>query len=224
MSTSALIFANGQPPSKNLLRRLLPDASFLVCADGGANAAAKYGVKPQAIIGDLDSITVHALKKFHNAEIHKVVDDYSTDLEKTLAWVTNKGFHTITVAGATGGRLDHFIGNLSAMVKFSGKANITFIDDTGEWIYIDRSKELHIPVGSTVSLIPLSHCDGIVTSGLRWNLNFESLELGVRDATSNIVDGSPVHISVAKGNLILFHLFKPDLAGKPRKTTKRKTK
>ncbi len=222
MTPSALILANGQPPSKKTLLRLLKGVSLFVCADGGANAAARYGLKPDAIVGDLDSIKAQTLKRFQKAEIHKVIDDYSTDLEKTLAWVTDKEFRTITVAGATGGRLDHFVGNLSAMVKFSTKADITFIDDAGEWIYVDRSKELHIPVGSTVSLIPLSHCDGIVTSGFRWNLNFESLELGVRDATSNIVDGNPVHISVAKGNLILFHLFKPELAGKPGKSIKHK--
>lgn len=222
MNKAALILANGAPPSKKIIRQLLNGSTSFVCADGGANTAARYGLKPNAIVGDLDSIMPQALRKFRTAEIRKVVDDYSTDLEKTLSWVTEKGYQMITVAGATGGRLDHFIGNLSAMVKFSPKAAITFIDDEGEWIYIDRSKDLHLPVGATVSLIPLSHCDGIVTKGLRWNLNFESLELGVREATSNIVDQSPVRISVAKGNLILFHLFSPTSRLRPRSTKKRK--
>ena len=208
MNKNALILANGEPPTKKLIKSLLVNAALLVCADGGANSASRYGLKPGAIVGDMDSVLTQTLRKLGKAEIHKVVDDYSTDLEKTFAWVIDKGFHSITVAGATGGRLDHFIGNLSAMVKFSPKAAITFIDDAGEWIYIDRSKELRLPVGATVSLIPLSHCDGIVTKGLRWNLNFESLELGVRDSTSNVVADNPVHINVAKGNLILFHLFK----------------
>ncbi len=207
MGAKALVLANGDAPSKKMLTHLLKESAIFVCADGGANSAAQYGLKPDAIIGDLDSSSKSTLRKFAKVEIHKVVDDYSTDLEKTLGWVTDKGFRTIVVAGATGGRLDHFLGNLSAMVKFSPKASITFVDDTGEWIYIDRSKELAIPVGTTISLIPLSHCDGIVTKGLRWNLNFEALELGVRDGTSNVVVESPVHISVAKGNLILFHLF-----------------
>jgi thiamine pyrophosphokinase len=142
MSNKALILANGEPPTKKLLKKLFSDAQLFVCADGGANAAARYELKPNAIVGDLDSITSQALKKFHKSEIHKIVDDYSTDLEKTLAWVTDKGIRTITVAGATGGRLDHFVGNLSAMVKFSSKAQITFIDDAGEWVFIDREKDL----------------------------------------------------------------------------------
>jgi thiamine pyrophosphokinase len=219
---NALLLANGEPPTKKLLKQLLADSPLFVCADGGANTAAQYGLKPDAIVGDLDSATAKSLKTLRRAEIHKVVDDYSTDLEKTLAWVVDQGIHTITVAGATGGRLDHFVGNLSALVKFSNRAAITFIDDTGEWIFIDRSKDFLLPIGDTVSLIPLSRCDGIVTKGLRWNLNFEALELGVRDATSNLVNDSPVHISVAKGNLILFHLFSPASSRKSYPPRKRK--
>ena len=222
MNKNTLILANGEPPTKTLMKRLLGDSSLFVCADGGANTAARYRLHPSAVVGDLDSATAAALKALRTAEVHKVVDDYSTDLEKTLAWVIDRGSHAITVAGATGGRLDHFLGNLSAMVKFSSRATISFIDDTGEWIYIDRSKDLQLPVGATVSLIPVSRCDGIVTKGLRWNLNFEALELGVRDSTSNVVDASPVHISVAKGNLILFHLFKPASQRKSRHSKKAK--
>jgi thiamine pyrophosphokinase len=222
MSHHALILANGEAPSKRTLTRLRKASSFFVCADGGANCAARYSLKPDAIVGDLDSALKTTLRKFANVEIHKVVDDYSTDLEKTLTWITDKGYRTVTVAGATGGRLDHFLGNLSAMVKFSPKASITFVDDTGEWVYVDRSRELHIPVGTTVSLIPLSRCEGIVTKGLRWNLNFEALELGVRDGTSNVVLESPVRISVAKGNLILFHLYQLSPASRTFRTLKRK--
>jgi thiamine pyrophosphokinase len=202
---------------------LLADASFFVCADGGANTAARYGLTPDAIVGDMDSIQLPAIGKFQNVATLKIVDDYSTDLEKSLAWVIDKGYDSITVAGATGGRLDHFIGNLSAMVKFSPKGTITFIDDAGEWIYVDRSKDIHLPAGTTVSLIPLSHCDGIVTKGLRWNLNYESLELGVREATSNVVEEGSVHISVAKGNLIMFHTSMPVVIRKSRITKKRRS-
>jgi thiamine pyrophosphokinase len=222
MNNNALILANGEPPTKKLMKKLLAGSPLFVCADGGANIAAHYGVKPNAIVGDMDSITAQSLSKLRKAELHKVVDDYSTDLEKTLSWVIDKGFHDITVAGATGGRLDHFIGNLSALVKFSAKATITFVDDSGEWIFVGHSKNLSLPVGATISLIPLSHCDGIVTKGLRWNLNFEALELGVRDGTSNVVLESPLHISVAKGNLILFHLFAAPAGRKSRRTAKRK--
>jgi thiamine pyrophosphokinase len=220
MKNSALVLANGGPPTKRLMKKLLAGLPVFVCADGGANTAVRYKLKPVAVVGDMDSVSARALRSLRKAEIHKVSDDNSTDLEKSLAWLIERGSRIITVAGATGGRLDHFIGNLSAMVKFSAKATIRFVDDSGEWIYVGRSKNLNLPVGATVSLIPLSHCDGIVTKGLRWNLNFESLELGVRDATSNLVDATPVHISVAKGNLIVFYLYKLAFVRRTHRTKK----
>jgi thiamine pyrophosphokinase len=207
MADQVLILANGDAPTKHLLKTMLSRGMFFVCADGGANAAARYKLQPSAIIGDLDSVEPATLKKFSRATIHKIVDDNSTDLEKTLAWVIGEGYRHVVVDGATGGRLDHFIGNLSAMVKMSNNASIQFVDDAAEWIFIDRFKNLSMIPGSTVSLIPLSRCEGIVTKGLKWNLNFESLELGVRDGTSNLVVDRTVHISVAKGNLILCHQF-----------------
>src|SRR5512141_1042329 len=114
MTQHALILANATPPSKKLLKQLSTDASLFVCADGGANTAARYGIMPEAIVGDLDSIHAQTLYKFRKAAIHRVVDDFSTDLEKAMSWVIDKGYNHIVIAGATGGRLDHFIGNLSA--------------------------------------------------------------------------------------------------------------
>lgn len=207
MIPQALILANGDPPTKRLLKLLLKNAALFVCADGGVNTAARYGLKPNAVVGDMDSARPASLKKFHSTTIHKIVDDNSTDLEKSLSWIVQEGYRHVIVLGATGGRLDHFIGNLSALAKMSMHATIQFVDESGEWIFVDRFKNLSLPAGVTVSLIPLSRCDGIVTKGLKWNLNFESLELGVLDGTSNLVVESPVHISVAKGNLVLYHQF-----------------
>lgn len=222
MNNNALILANGEPPTKRLLRTLRAHATIFVCADGGANAAARHDIKPDAIVGDMDSVQPQVLRKFRSAVIHKVVDDYSTDLEKALSWVIDQGFQDVVVAGAIGGRLDHFIGNLSAMVRFSPKASVRFVDDEGEWVFADHSINPNFPVGATVSLIPLTRCEGVVTTGLRWNLNFESLELGVRDGTSNKVTENPVHISVAKGSLVLFHLFKSGSARRSIRPRKRK--
>jgi thiamine pyrophosphokinase len=47
-----------------------------------------------------------------------------------------------------------------------------------------------------------------VTKGLRWNLKNESLELGVRESTSNVIISSSVNIKVKKGRLITFAMTK----------------
>ena len=198
-----LILANGKPPGKRLFRTYLSSSDIFICADGGANSALRFGATPHLIIGDLDSIQKETLRAFKNTQTIKLNSQNSTDLEKALAAAIRKHSTHITVLGATGRRIDHAIGNLSALVKFSPRAIITFVDETCELIPVGRSLNLNIPVGTTVSLLPISRCEGIFTHGLRWNLKNEPLELGIRDSTSNLVISPSITMKVRKGDLIV---------------------
>jgi len=200
----ALILANGKPPSKRLFQQSFVSDDYFICADGGANTAARFGYTPNLIIGDLDSIEKQTLMVFSKVEVKKLKDQNSTDLEKALKAAIQKKCEEIIVLGATGGRLDHAIGNLSALAKFSNKTQITFIDDIGIFTAVNHSIEFDLPIGTVISLLPLSRCEGIVTKGLKWNLKNESLELSIRESTSNAVVTSPVSIKVKKGSLITF--------------------
>lgn len=206
MIKKALILANGQPPSKRLLQKLLKSADIFICADGGANTAAQFGLKPDLVIGDLDSIQAATLKRFSRVPVRTIADQNRTDLEKALSWAIRKGIKQVIVAGATGIRLDHSIGNLSALAKFSRKAMITFIDDRSKLVSVGSAYEFEAPAGTVISLIPLSLCEGVVTKGLKWELKNESLKLGFRESMSNVVKSSPVSITVRRGDLLLYRL------------------
>ncbi len=201
-----MILANGEAPGKKLLSKSLRAGDFFICADGGANTAVRFGVKPQLIIGDFDSVTGATLGILSDVRTKKIRDQNSTDLEKALSYAVQKRYTDIVVLGATGGRIDHEAGNLSALAKFSRKAKIRFLDKFGQLVPVNRGQTFDLRPGTTVSLMPISDCTGIATSGLKWNLNNESLRFGYRDGTSNIVQSSPVRITVRSGNLILFIL------------------
>ena len=200
----AVLLANGRPPLKGMIERSLRDAPFFLCADGGANAAARMDIRPDLIIGDLDSISRATERKFSGVTTRRIADQNSTDLEKALTWLTRKGYKGIEIYGATGGRLDHTMGNLSAIAKFQRKARLVTHDTEGSMYPILSRFEAHIPKGSIVSLLPLTLCEGVVTKGLKWNLRYESLALGMRDGTSNVVSSSPVSIIVRRGTMFLF--------------------
>lgn len=206
MRRHALILANGSPPPKRLFRLYRAWAEYFVCADGGANTAARWDERPDLIIGDLDSIQSAAVKKFRRVKMLRIADQNSTDLEKALSWIVRRGYRRIVVLGATGGRLDHLAGNLSALGKFSRKASIRFVDGDGILQAVGRELTFKARRGTTVSLIPLSRCAGIVTKGLRWELKREVLELGVRESTSNVVKSGRVSIRVRRGRLLLFRV------------------
>ncbi len=207
MPKRALVIAKGEPPKKIRLQALVREADVVLCADGGANVALKHGLVPDAIIGDLDSIHAETLVKFHKVPTYQDSDDETTDLEKAIAWAIKGKYDHVTVVGASGKRLDHTIGNLGVLAKFYPDAVVRFIDDFGELTYVGRELSVEAKKGETVSLIPLSRCEGIVTGGLRYALNGETLELGVREGTSNVVTASPMTIKVKKGHLLLFRVF-----------------
>ncbi len=206
MKRRALIIANGEPPKKQLLLSLANDASLVVCADGGANIALRFGLQPDAIVGDMDSIHAQAFVKFRKITIVEDHDDNTTDLEKAIRWVISQKIELITVVGATGKRLDHSVGNLGVLVKFHSDAQINFVDDRGELEFVGRELRFEAKKGTTVSLIPVTRCEGVTTIGLEYALKNECLELGVREGTSNKVTGSPVVITVEQGNLLLYKL------------------
>ena len=176
----------------------------MVCADGGANAAARAGIRPDLIIGDLDSVTPATLRTFRSVPIRRLVDQNSTDLEKAIRWLLRKGIRTISIVGATGGRLDHVAGNLHVIGKFSRRADLQIVEEHGTLVAVGKSREFPYPRGSTLSLIPLSRCSGITTRGLRWELRNATLELGRRDGTSNVVVSSPATIRLRSGTLLVY--------------------
>jgi thiamine pyrophosphokinase len=206
MTKTALILANGKSPTKVLFMNCRKRSEFFVCADGGANYAAKFGERPDLIIGDLDSIKASTVRKFQDVTTRRIADQNSTDLEKALSWLIRKNYTDIIVLGATGGRVDHLAGNLSVLGKFAKRAHITFVDESGEMRSVGSEVVLEVPPGTTVSLIPLSRCEGILTIGLKWELQNGVLELGFREGTSNVVKSSPVTIRVLRGTLLLYQL------------------
>lgn len=205
-SPLAIILANGNTPTKGLLARHLADADLFVCADGGANAAVKLGVTPDLIIGDLDSILPATLRKFSGVTARRITDQNSTDLEKALTWVARNGYREARVFGATGGRLDHTVGNLSALVKFSRQIALTMYDMDGELSSVGSERVFDVPTGTTVSLLPMTLCEGVMTKGLKWELRYESLALGQREGTSNVVVSNPVIVKVRRGALLMYRV------------------
>jgi thiamine pyrophosphokinase len=165
------------------------------------------GITPDVIVGDLDSIHSEALVKFRRIEMCEDRNDQTTDLEKAITWAIQSNFDHITVVGASGKRVDHTVGNLGVLRKFYPDAIISMIDDSGELCYVGREYSFEAEKGEVVSLIPLNRCEGVSTSGLKYALDAENLELGVREGTSNVVVAPPVTVKVKKGHLLLFKLF-----------------
>ena len=114
----ALVIAYGEIPPRTIVRKLAGSADLVVCADAGANSARTLGVRPDVVIGDMDSISLATKRFFRGVPVMFIGDQNSTDLEKALEFCIQRGFRSIDVVGATGGRLDHTTGGLGCFKKF----------------------------------------------------------------------------------------------------------
>ncbi len=200
-----MIVGNGSPPSSALLTQLLKSDAILLCADGGANAVHKLGHRPQAVVGDLDSVDPTLRQAWPETEWIQVdADNTGTDLQKVLRYTQQLGVTAATLTGVTGGRTDHTLWNLSLLSTYAETMDLCIVDDDCLIRLIHESICFDAPKGLKLSLSPLAgRVDGVTTQGLRWPLKAESLIPGRRDGISNEVTDSPVKISTESGQLLL---------------------
>ncbi|MFZ4620811.1 MAG: thiamine diphosphokinase [Bacteroidota bacterium] len=208
--THALIICNGEMPSTKLLSPLLKKKPLIVCADGGANKVRPFGIIPDYIIGDLDSITQKTRLYFSSVPIIHISDQNSTDLEKVIEFLLTSKIPSATIIGATGERPDHTLSNFSILLKYHKKIAMQFFDERCTVEIIQKKIRFKAEIGQQISLVPMGKCSGITTKGLKYPLKNESLELGVREGSSNEASASSVDVSVRSGSLLLFRIH-PDI-------------
>ena len=112
----AVVLAAGDYPVHPLPVRLLREATYVVCCDGAANAYLERGGKPNAIVGDGDSFIAQPL----DADCRRVVlpEQDTNDLTKSISFLHEQGVRRVAILGATGGREDHTLGNISLLIEY----------------------------------------------------------------------------------------------------------
>ena len=208
-----LVFANGAVTDGAMLRRAVESAadSTIVCADGGALNATRFGLKPDIIIGDMDSLTDEQLSVYERGGVEILrypAEKDETDLELALRHCVGLGAEEIAIIGALGGRVDLTLANiwLLSLSIFDG-IPVTVVD--GEQSLRCLRPGFHAlrgEGGDTISLIPLNgRVAGITTAGLRYALADESLEFGPARGISNVMLGGRAEIAFRAGLLLLVH-------------------
>lgn len=164
-------------------------APRLVAADGGADAALRFGHVPDAVIGDMDSMSDAARQVIPTDRIHHIAEQDSTDFDKCLRSVEAP---VVLALGFTGARLDHQLAALTSLVRHPWQVCIM----VGEQDVVFRCPKLFamdMTAGERVSLYPLSVVKGTST-GLRWPIDGVVLSSDARVGTSNEALGGPVTI------------------------------
>lgn len=206
----ALIFANGELTHPEAVRELARNAKLIIAADGGLAHVQSLGLKPNLIVGDLDSVTPDQVRwaEEQGCEIRRFpVDKDETDLELALRAAEESGCKNVIITAALGGRLDHTLSNIFLM-NLPRLSEIELRIDEGdqEVILILQSIEVTGKAGDTVSLLPLSPIvRGITTSGLKYPLIDESLVFFQSRGISNRMLSNSAKIQIQSGILLCIH-------------------
>lgn len=211
-SSIALVICNGEPPTKKLARQLARSAHLIVAADGGANICWQLGLRPDVIIGDLDSVTPATKKFFSSAEIIRVNRQDNTDLEKALDFLVEREILQATIIAATGKRLDHTLGNLSVIWNYTSSIDFSFVGNGWFATPVGKKKKVAAKVGTTVSVLPFGNCAGITLKGLQYPLTNGSMKVG-EIGVSNVVTKSPFTVEVKKGKMLMIILARHSSIG-----------
>jgi thiamine pyrophosphokinase len=202
---TTLLICNGEPPSRDLIRRMLRRADRVVAVDGGANAARAIKVTPDLILGDLDSVTPATRRKFAKVPTIRIPSQDNTDLEKALDHCAAEGDTAMIIAGATGRRLDMTLANLSVCWHYLPDMDICFVGDDWYAVPVTGTRAFAAATGTTVSLIPFGPASGVTLQGLRFPLVEGTFRTG-DVAVSNVVRGQKFSVTVRHGRVLVLVL------------------
>jgi thiamine pyrophosphokinase len=127
----ALILADGGFPTLSHRLDLLRVAEYIVCCDGAALKLLEFGREPDAIVGDMDSLTPELKLRFAD-RLHQTTEQETNDLTKAVEFCIGKGIAEIAILGATGLREDHTLGNIALLADYTSKLHsVCLLTDYG---------------------------------------------------------------------------------------------
>lgn len=192
--------------NREMLEQALQHAPALVAADGAADRLAGWGLRPAAIIGDMDSISDPDAWRRGDGHFIHLSEQETTDFGKCL-YATEAPFYV--AVGFTGRRIDHMLAVFSAMLGAPDKTVVLVGEADVVALVPPGGLELSLDAGAIVSLYPLVPVTGVRSEGLEWSIDGLAMQVGQRIGTSNRATQSRVALEFDRPGalLMLEHRF-----------------
>jgi len=177
---------------------------MVIAADGGYRALARAGIRPDLILGDMDSLARQPrgipLLRFPRRK-------NLTDMALAIGLAKSRGYTRFKLYGALGGRLDHSLANVHLLAGL-GRAGMRGIIVAPEVTVLQVSDGVltipPLPKGTPVSVFAWGgSARGVTLSGLRYPLCEATLDPFIPLGVSNEATGGPVRVQVRDGTLIV---------------------
>ena len=200
MIKSAVLIANGEISETQYVKSIIDSNNFFISIDSKLENLSKLGIKPNLILGDLDTASIH--KRDSNTKVIKLYDQSKSDFEKSLDYCISENIRNLYILGATGERDDHNLANIMIAQQYSDALHIELITNFFQIFFVNGSKEILEKKYRNLSMMSLIDDNKITTSGLQYNLSDEKLNSYSHGISNRIVSDKCLIKSEKK--LILF--------------------
>lgn len=211
-----LILANGDSPSRETAEALALNHALILAVDGAVHKAKALALTPDVLTGDFDSVHIEEVCAIYpKMRVIATPNQEKSDLEKAIAVACDLGAESITVIGASGGRMDHTLANMAVLL--TSRIPTCFVDDFGSLRAIRSGSDsvaitmdsvaLSTNAGDTVSLVTFAFETYVSISGVAWPLVNSHLIPGTR-GVSNVAVGTEVIVRAEAGSVFVAHLRK----------------
>ena len=200
---TGIVVTGGKSPEFELVREYLLDADCIIAADSGLETLAAYGLEPDLVIGDMDSIGNEALlQRLPENKIKRFDRDKDcTDTELALNYLENLGYSHRIIIGGGGGRLDHLIAIYSLFSKDNSPK--LWITDNEIVQLVEKKVSAEVELNQLISFFPVGNNTCRMKSfGLKWELN--ELEWIPGDSgISNVALQETIIVDMISGKLVM---------------------
>ena len=200
MIKSAVLIANGEVSETQYVKTIIDSNNFFISVDSKQENLIKLGIKPNLILGDLDTAYIHNIDS--NSKVIKLHDQSKSDFEKSLDYCISENIRNLYILGATGERDDHNLANIMIAQQYSDVLHIELITNFFQIFFVNGSKEILEKKHRNLSMISLIADNRITTSGLEYNLSDQKLNSFSHGISNQII--SDKCLIKAKEKLILF--------------------
>jgi thiamine pyrophosphokinase len=210
----AIVVAGGDAAPEDAAQ--LGGADLVIAADAGAAWLAAQGIRPDVVIGDMDSVDPALLERLAaegvTIERHPPDKDAS-DAELAIDRALRGGADEVVIIGALGGgRLDHELANLLLLADPAWRGVTVRVVRGGtvaRAVHAGDQLTLTAAFGDLVTLLPVSgNAIGVRTHGLQYRLEGETLRMGRSRGLSNRVEQAPASVSLEGGTLLVIETQK----------------
>jgi len=200
----AVLVANGPVRWTEQLASLAADADPLLAADGGANQLGRIGLRPVAVIGDLDSIRPGTRAWIGEGRLVHRPDQDRTDLDKALEYAFDElGLESLVVLGAVGGRVDHAVANLGLLARRALGERLRFVAPDHRIVAVADRCRLASAAGETWSFFTFDPGVRVDLDGVRWPVTAEALDPTTTRWISNVAVGDRVTVRAVGGAVVV---------------------